>query len=102
MTYSIKWTAKHSPVLREHFKTPYLQEGGDKYYEMARTLFAVPLRYVDSSHVSTALRLWEGTKDVFSKNWHLGFTAFGGPPVHFQIVSHATQWLDEQALGGYS
>jgi hypothetical protein len=20
-------------------------------------------------------------------NWHLGFTAFGGPPVHFKIVS---------------
>ena len=24
--------------------------------------------------------------DVFMANWHLGFTAFGGPPVHFQIV----------------
>jgi hypothetical protein len=21
-------------------------------------------------------------------NWHLGFTAFGGPPVHFKIVSN--------------
>jgi len=24
--------------------------------------------------------------EVVSVNWHLGFTAFGGPPVHFQIV----------------
>lgn len=23
---------------------------------------------------------------VFRHNWHLGFTAFGGPPVHFKIV----------------
>lgn len=22
-------------------------------------------------------------------NWHLGFTSFGGPPVHFKIVSQA-------------
>lgn len=24
--------------------------------------------------------------DVVVGNWHLGLTAFGGPPVHFQIV----------------
>lgn len=24
--------------------------------------------------------------DAFIANWYLGFTAFGGPPVHFQIV----------------
>ena len=24
--------------------------------------------------------------EVLSMNWHLGFTAFGGPPFHFQIV----------------
>jgi hypothetical protein len=23
---------------------------------------------------------------VFRANWHLGLTAFGGPPVHFKIV----------------
>lgn len=23
---------------------------------------------------------------VISNNWHLGMTAFGGPPVHFKIV----------------
>lgn len=30
-------------------------------------------------------RAWK----VIRANWHLGVTAFGGPPVHFQIVS----WL---------
>lgn len=24
---------------------------------------------------------------ILQVNWHLGFTAFGGPPVHFKIVS---------------
>jgi hypothetical protein len=24
--------------------------------------------------------------DVLSQGWYLGFTAFGGPPVHFKIV----------------
>jgi hypothetical protein len=24
--------------------------------------------------------------DVVAQNWYLGFTAFGGPPVHFKIV----------------
>lgn len=28
-------------------------------------------------------RAWK----VVRVNWHLGVTAFGGPPVHFQIVS---------------
>ena len=30
-----------------------------------------------------ALRAWK----VLRVNWHLGVTAFGGPPVHFRIVS---------------
>ncbi|RVD89088.1 uncharacterized protein DFL_000110 [Arthrobotrys flagrans] len=33
-------------------------------------------------------------------NWHLGFTAFGGPPVHFQIFHtkfvDKLKWIDEQ------
>lgn len=29
---------------------------------------------------------WSVTTELFSKNWLLGLTAFGGPPVHFQIV----------------
>ena len=31
-------------------------------------------------------KLWDQARDVVYMNWHLGFTAFGGPPVHFQIV----------------
>jgi hypothetical protein len=29
------------------------------------------------------MQLWE----VVEQGWYLGFTAFGGPPVHFKIVS---------------
>ncbi|KFA67652.1 hypothetical protein S40285_04956 [Stachybotrys chlorohalonatus IBT 40285] len=33
-------------------------------------------------------------------NWHLGFTAFGGPPVHFKIFHEMfvekSHWIDEQ------
>lgn len=32
----------------------------------------------------TGLRVWK----ILQVNWHLGFTAFGGPPVHFKIVSN--------------
>ncbi|KAL2440973.1 hypothetical protein ABEF95_010092 [Exophiala dermatitidis] len=42
--------------------------------------------------------------DVFARTWDLGFTAFGGPPVHFQILHRRfvegrgglTPWIDEQ------
>ena len=27
-----------------------------------------------------------GFKEMVIRNWYLGFTAFGGPAVHFQIV----------------
>ncbi|KAK7425740.1 hypothetical protein QQZ08_007839 [Neonectria magnoliae] len=34
------------------------------------------------------------------QNWHMGFTSFGGPPVHFKIFydkfTVRLQWLDEQ------
>jgi hypothetical protein len=36
-------------------------------------------------------RLWATVQE----NWHLGFTAFGGPPVHFKIVS-ASLFLPSQ------
>ena len=46
-------------------------------------------------------RLW----DVFSRTYDLGFVAFGGPPVHFQILHKRfvegqgkTPWLDEQTV----
>ncbi|KAL4903091.1 hypothetical protein BDW74DRAFT_157386 [Aspergillus multicolor] len=38
--------------------------------------------------------------EVFLKTWDLGFTAFGGPPVHFQILHkrfvEKEKWVDEQ------
>ncbi|KAF2270898.1 chromate ion transporter [Lojkania enalia] len=47
--------------------------------------------------------VWRLT-EVFTRMWDLGFTAFGGPPVHFQIlhrrfvdgVGGKTKWIDEQ------
>ena len=45
--------------------------------------------------------------DVLARTWDLGFTAFGGPPVHFQIEHHRfvertrgrTPWIDERVVG---
>ncbi|KAF2692014.1 putative chromate ion transporter [Lentithecium fluviatile CBS 122367] len=42
--------------------------------------------------------------ECFTRTWDLGFTAFGGPPVHFQIlhrrfvegVGGKNKWIDEQ------
>ncbi|KAK4118181.1 hypothetical protein N657DRAFT_667294, partial [Parathielavia appendiculata] len=43
-------------------------------------------------------RAWK----VIRVNWHLGVTAFGGPPVHFKIFNERfvkrTQWIDEQVF----
>lgn len=43
--------------------------------------------------------------EVVRHTWYLGFTSFGGPPVHFQIF-HARfvekeKWVDEQTVGTY-
>jgi chromate transport protein ChrA len=42
---------------------------------------------------------------VFKRTWDLGFTSFGGPPVHFQILHRrfvaskpSRRWLDEQTF----
>jgi chromate transport protein ChrA len=42
---------------------------------------------------------------VFRRTWDLGFTSFGGPPVHFQILHRrfvaskpSRRWLDEQTF----
>ncbi|KAK0727543.1 hypothetical protein B0T26DRAFT_694901 [Lasiosphaeria miniovina] len=47
---------------------------------------------------ATALRAWK----VLRVNWHLGVTAFGGPPVHFKIFNEKfvqkTKWIDEQVF----
>lgn len=46
--------------------------------------------------------------DVFRRTFDLGFTAFGGPPVHFQIFHQRfvdgrgkTPWIDEQTVGAF-
>lgn len=45
--------------------------------------------------------------EVGAKTWDLGFTAFGGPPVHFQILHRrfvegvgfgGSKWIDEQTV----
>jgi hypothetical protein len=46
--------------------------------------------------------------DVFLRTWDLGFTAFGGPPVHFQILYQRfveskggyAAWVDKQTVSG--
>jgi hypothetical protein len=53
---------------------------------MTRLLFPVSLRCLHSIEVDSAAIL-QRAKDVLDQNWHLGVTAFGGPPVHFQIVT---------------
>jgi hypothetical protein len=42
-------------------------------------------RGADLMHIDSS-KAWDRAVDVVAANWHLGFTAFGGPPVHFQIV----------------
>lgn len=32
------------------------------------------------------IRFWKHSREIILINWHLGFTAFGGPAVHFQLV----------------
>lgn len=46
--------------------------------------------------------------EVFARMWDLGITAFGGPPVHFQILHRrfvdglgfggGSKWIDEQTV----
>lgn len=44
--------------------------------------------------------------DVFLRTWDLGFTSFGGPPVHFRILHERfvegkggkEKWVDEQTV----
>jgi hypothetical protein len=45
-------------------------------------------------------------QDVLFRTWDLGFTAFGGPPVHFRILygrfvdcERKIPWIDEQTVG---
>lgn len=55
-----------------------------------------------AGHVKLEGRIVETVKET----WHLGLTAFGGPPVHFQIFhkrfveprNDREPWLDEQTV----
>ena len=53
---------------------------------------------------NTDALLWR-LADVIYRTWDLGFTAFGGPPVHFQIWRRrfvegigGSPWVDEQTV----
>ncbi|XPS71388.1 hypothetical protein M3J09_003577 [Ascochyta lentis] len=58
-----------------------------------------------SLQANTSKLQWRLT-EVFIRTWDLGFTAFGGPPVHFQILHRrfvegsgyggGSKWVDEQ------
>ncbi|KAG4432752.1 hypothetical protein IFR05_011757 [Cadophora sp. M221] len=66
---------------------------------MTRIPFQTPWQSLNDLQ-RNAPEIWEQMKDVFAKNWRLGFTAFGGPPVHFQIMHkkfvEKNHWIDEQ------
>jgi hypothetical protein len=54
---------------------------------------------------SAPRRLKSRLLDVLARTYDLGFTAFGGPPVHFQILHRRfvdgmgkTPWIDEQTV----
>ena len=58
-----------------------------------------------SPHEANNEKLLSRFLDVFSRTWDLGFTAFGGPPVHFRILYQRfvdgegkTPWIDEQTV----
>lgn len=40
-----------------------------------------------------------GFKEMLIHNWYLGFTAFGGPAVHFQIVRLCLLIVPSRCLG---
>ena len=57
------------------------------------------------STLSNTSKLTTRLLDVFSRTFDLGFTAFGGPPVHYQIFHRRfvdglgkTPWIDEQTV----
>ncbi|RBR13496.1 uncharacterized protein FIESC28_08124 [Fusarium coffeatum] len=47
-------------------------------------------------------RVADNSLQTLKVNWHLGFTSFGGPPVHFKITEfhdkfvNKLKWIDEQ------
>jgi hypothetical protein len=70
-------------------------KGERKTSRMARMSFSMSWPYLKSVQFDFPA-IYDKAKDAFSKNWYLGFTAFGGPPVHFHIVSYdinTLKWL---------
>jgi hypothetical protein len=61
----------------------------------------------NSFQANTELLRWR-LAEMFVRTWDLGFTAFGGPPVHFQILHRRfvqgvgfggeSKWIDEQTV----
>jgi hypothetical protein len=64
---------------------------------MEQFLFSALRRCANSIHISIS-EIWRRSMDVLSKNWNLGLTAFGGPPVHFQIVRNCAIVLEHSSL----
>lgn len=62
----------------------------------------------DTSFQANTQKLQWRLVELFMRTWDLGFTAFGGPPVHFQILhrrfvegvgfSGGSKWIDEQTV----
>lgn len=77
-----------------------LPSGLSQKLRALRSLLAQKQRGDTRGHLTTRLL------DVFLRTWDLGFTAFGGPPVHFQILHQRfvegkggkEKWVDEQTV----
>ncbi len=62
-----------------------------------------------NAHSANTQKILWRLGDVFLRTWDLGFTAFGGPPVHFRIAHQRfvegkngkTPWIDEQIVRDY-
>ncbi|KAF2797033.1 chromate transporter [Melanomma pulvis-pyrius CBS 109.77] len=72
-------------------------------YDIYRAVRAHSRDQRNSLKANTQPLGWRLT-EVFARTWDLGFTSFGGPPVHFQIlhqrfvdgVGGRNKWIDEQ------
>ena len=71
--------------------------------QFLHSLSELRLRHqTESSNKDLASRMY----NVFVRTWDLGFTAFGGPAVHFQILHERfvtgnrgqQKWVDEQTV----
>jgi hypothetical protein len=63
-------------------------------------------RNADNAYAANTSKFAARMGDVLARTWDLGFTAFGGPPVHFQIAhrrfvagTHGRiPWIDERVV----